>query len=150
MNQRREGALSMKRERDMTHMQQENKPDQSAQQAESVSPNAAWDRALEQVEMKIKSAYPDFEICIVCIPHPSDTTKTIPILCYDSRNGDRLHPFDFSALFSDHDMANIAPRILCRIDKFPKRRNMILRKELQKKVLKTMKFENSFNNRDNA
>jgi hypothetical protein len=130
----------------MTHMQQHKNPEMIPQrqvEKRSISPGEGWEIALEEIEMRIKSAFPDFEICIVCIPHPSDDTKTIPILCYDSQNGNKPHPFDFSALFSDHDMAHLAPRILCRVDKFPKRNNVILRKELQKKVLKTMKFQDS-------
>ncbi len=129
----------------MTRRQQRDKTVLATQQVGSGSPDGPWERALEEVELRIKSAYPDFEICIVSIPHPSDSTKTIPVLCYDSGNGGRLHPFDFSSLFSDHEMASLAPRILCRIDKFPKRNNMILRKELQKKVMKTMRIEEPLN-----
>lgn len=129
----------------MTQLQQHNIRQTSSEvqnDKDSISTCGGWDQALEEIEMKIRNAFPEFEIYIVCVPHPGDSTMTIPVLCYDSQNGNKLHPFDFSALFSNHDMAHMAPRILCRVDKFPKRNNIILRKELQKKVLKTMNFQN--------
>ena len=134
----------------MTYQQPRKNPPTSPQQGGSVKPDGEWDREIEQIEMKIKSAYPEFEICIVCIPHPSDDKKRIPVLCYDSRNGNKFHPFDFSALFSDREIAHFAPSILCRVDRIPRRNNVILRKELQKKVLKTMKFDSSLQDKRNS
>jgi hypothetical protein len=115
-----------------------------------IDPCTGWDHALEEIEAKIRGAFPEFEIYIVCVPHPSDQSLTIPVLCYDSQNGNKLQPFDFSALVADHHMAHLAPRILCRVDKFPKRNNVILRKELQRKVLKTMKFQNAHRQHKNS
>jgi acyl-CoA synthetase (AMP-forming)/AMP-acid ligase II len=89
-----------------------------------------------EVEERIREAYPDSEICVVGVPDPAGVVGEIPVLCYVAKNGGIITPSDLSRVLSARLDRNQIPRIVYRIEGFPKTEDgKVLRRELRKKII---------------
>jgi len=88
-----------------------------------------------EVEEKIRELYPDIEICIVGLPDPAGIVGEIPVLCCIEDNGKRIITSELSANLSTRLNKDKIPRIVYRVERFPKINNIIARHELRKQLL---------------
>ena len=89
-----------------------------------------------EVEERIREAYPDSEICVVGVPDPAGIVGEIPVLCYVGKNGGTITPWDLSRVLSVCLGRNQIPRIVYRVESFPKTEDgKVLRRELRKKII---------------
>jgi len=87
------------------------------------------------IEEKIHEAYPEYDICVVGIPQPQGEPGEIPVLCYIAREGKTIIPSELSRILSLQLRQNQIPKIVYRVDRFPKIGNNILRQELRKRLM---------------
>lgn len=88
-----------------------------------------------EVEEKIHAVYPEYEICVVGIPGPTDAGGEIPVLCYIAKDGKTIIPSELSATLSTQLDKNKIPHVVYRVDDLPRVDNKIQRKELRKKLM---------------
>lgn len=95
-----------------------------------------------EIEEKIHEVYPEYNICVVGIPNPEGVSFEIPVLCYTARDGKTIIPSELfhtlSLKLRDHQI----PRIVYRVDKFPKAGNIILRQDLRKQLIESLEHSN--------
>ena len=88
-----------------------------------------------EVEEKIHEIYPDIEICVVGLPDPAGIVGEIPVLCCIEDNGKRIITSELSANLSTRLNKDKIPRIVYRVERFPRVNNVIARRELRKQIL---------------
>lgn len=88
-----------------------------------------------EVEEKIREAYPDCEPCVIGLPDPEGLDGEIPVLCYASLSGRTIIASELSNLLSRELDRNKIPRIVFRVDAFPRLENKISRFELRNLIL---------------
>ena len=88
-----------------------------------------------EVEEKIHEIYPDIEICVVGLPDPSGIVGEIPVLCCIADNGKKIITSELSSNLSTRLDKNKIPRIVYRLERFPRVNNVIARGELRKQLL---------------
>ncbi len=93
---------------------------------------------LPEVEEKIRETYPGCEICVIGIPDPGGAGGEIPVLCYIPRDGKSIIVSELSRLLSRRFDSHKIPRIVYRMDEFPRSEHGILRNELKKRLLEGM------------
>jgi acyl-CoA synthetase (AMP-forming)/AMP-acid ligase II len=87
------------------------------------------------IEAKIHEAYPEYDICVIGIPQPEGESGEIPVLCYIAREGKTIIPSELARILSLQLRQNQIPKIVYRVDKFPKNGNNILRQELRRRLI---------------
>lgn len=93
---------------------------------------------LSEVEERIREEYPECEICVIGIPEPGNDGGEIPVLCYIPRDGQSIILSELSRLLAPRFDSHKIPRILYRVDHFPRSEHGILRHELRKRFLEGM------------
>ncbi len=88
-----------------------------------------------EVEEKIHEIYPDVELCVLGIPDPAGVVGEIPVLCYIARNGKTIISSELSAALGTRLDSHKIPRIVYRVEKFPRSDSKILRQELRRQLL---------------
>lgn len=95
-----------------------------------------------EIEEKIHEVYPEYNICVVGIPNPERESFEIPVLCYTAREGKTIIPSELFHLLSLKLRQHQIPRIVYRVDKFPKAGNIILRQDLRKQLIENLEHSN--------
>ncbi len=93
-----------------------------------------------EIEEKIHEVYPEYNICVVGIPNPERESFEIPVLCYTAREGKTIIPSELFHILSPKLRQHQIPRIVYRVDKFPKAGNIILRQDLRKQLIEGIKL----------
>jgi len=88
-----------------------------------------------EVEEKIHEVYPDVEICVLGIPDPAGVVGEIPVLCYIANNGKTIISSELSAALGSRIDRNKIPRIVYRVERFPRIDHKILRHELRRHLV---------------
>jgi len=88
-----------------------------------------------EVEEKIRLAYPGMEICVIGIPDPAGIVGEIPVLCYVAQEGMPMISSELSTILSSSLERNKIPRIVFRVEGFPKTENAVARLELRRQIL---------------
>ena len=88
-----------------------------------------------EVEEKIREIYPDIEICVVGLPDPAGIVGEIPVLCCIADNGKKIISSELSSSLSNRLEKDKIPRIVYRVDRFPRINNVIARHELRKQLI---------------
>jgi acyl-CoA synthetase (AMP-forming)/AMP-acid ligase II len=92
-----------------------------------------------EIEEKIHEVYPEYDVCVIGIPNPEGESFEIPVLCYTARDGKTIIPSELSHSLLHKIRQYQIPRIVYRVDRFPKEGNNILRQELRKKLIHELK-----------
>ena len=88
-----------------------------------------------EVEEKIHEIYPDIEICVVGLPDPAGIVGEIPVLCCIADNGKKIISSELSSSLSSRLEKDKIPRIVYRVDRFPRINNVIARQELRRQLI---------------
>ena len=88
-----------------------------------------------EIEDRIRETYPYCEICVVGVPDPAGFVGEIPVLCYISRDGSKITPSELSGALSGRLDRNKIPRVVYRVEQFPRLEDTIWRKELRRQLL---------------
>jgi acyl-CoA synthetase (AMP-forming)/AMP-acid ligase II len=91
-----------------------------------------------EIEEKIHEVYPEYNICVVGIPNPDAVSFEIPVLCYIARDGKTIIPSELFHTLSLKLRQYQIPRIVYRVDSFPKSGSVILRNELRKELIERL------------
>jgi acyl-CoA synthetase (AMP-forming)/AMP-acid ligase II len=92
-----------------------------------------------EIEEKIHEVYPEYDVCVIGIPNPDGESFEIPVLCYIARDGKTIIPSELSHSLSHKIRQYQIPRIVYRVDSFPKSGSVILRNELRKELIESLK-----------
>jgi long-chain acyl-CoA synthetase len=105
-----------------------------AQQFEMITVNGIRFSPLK-MENRIRAKFGGCELSIIGVPDPAGLLGEIPVFCYNPPDGMQITSADLTRLLSENFDQYQIPRIICRMDTFPRRGTIILRQELRDRVL---------------
>jgi len=90
------------------------------------------------IEEKIHDIYPDHDLCVIGVPDPSSTIGEIPVLCYVPHDGKTILLSELSVALSNQLEKDHIPRIIYRMNNFPRSENKIKRREIRNTLMHGM------------
>jgi long-chain acyl-CoA synthetase len=133
-NRRQSSAAGWQRTGDIGYLDREGFLHIVAEQFEMITVNGVSFSPLK-MEERVRTKFGGCEVGIVGVPDPAGLLGEIPVFCYHPLNGTKITSADLSLLLSKEFDQYQIPRIICRMDKFPRRGTIIMREELRRNVL---------------